>query len=316
MDLEAEFVEAAVQGELLAVSELNRGFTRPKSRNQIVISYYQASIVVEYIVDTFGFEAVRNMLDLYNRNRTTAEVVREVTGRSMEDFDQAFADYTEKRIAGLRRVLQFKPSRDEKPTMAELEAMAADHPESFYAHLMLGQALHMQKRYEEAIAPLERARTLYAHYTHAGNPHALLAEIYLEQGNTEAAMEALEALTAVDEDDIESCKTLAGLYAGEGRRGDALRILERAVMIDPFDAEIRKMRAGLYERDGRPDLAVPEYEAVLAVETTDRVQAQYDLARAYLAAGRKDDARKAALKALEDAPGFEAAQEVLLRSLE
>lgn len=316
MDLEAEFVDAAVQGELLAVSELNRGFTRPKSRNQIVLSYYQASIVVEYIVDTFGFEAVRRMLDLYNRNRTTAEVVREVTGRSMEEFDRAFADYTEKRIAGLRGILQFKPPRDEKPSMAELESMAADHPESFYAHLMLGQALHMQKRYEEAIAPLERARTLYANYTHAGNPHALLAEIYLEQGNTEAAMEVLEALTAVDEDDFESCTTLAGLYAGEGRRGDALRILERAVMIDPFDAGTRKMRAGLYERDGRPDLAVPEYEAVLAVETTDRVQAQYDLARAYLAAGRKDDARKAALKALEAAPGFEAAQEVLLRSLE
>ena len=316
MDLEAEFVDAAVQGELLAVSELNRGFTRPKSRNQIVLSYYQASIVVEYIVDTFGFEAVRRMLDLYNRNRTTAEVVREVTGRSMEDFDRAFADYTETRIAGLRRVLQFKPPRDEKPSMAELEAMAADHPESFYAHLMLGQALHMQQRYEEAITPLERARTLYGNYTHAGNPHALLAEIYLELGDTDAAMEALETLTAVDEDDIASCKTLAGLYAGEGRRGDALRILERAVMIDPFDAGIRKTRADLYEREGRPDLAVPEYEAVLAVETTDRVQAQFDLARAYLAAGRKDDARKAALKALEDAPGFEAAQEVLLRSLE
>ena len=316
MDLEAEFTEAAFQGELLPVSELNRGFTRPKSRNQIVLSYYQASIVVEYIVDTFGFEAVRRMLDLYNRNRTTAEVVREVTGRSMEDLDRAFADYAEKRSAGLRRVLRFKPPRDEKPSLAELEAMAADHPESFFAHLMLGQALHAQKRYADAIAPLERARTLFAHYTHAGNPHALLAEIYLEQGNTEAAMEALEALTAVDEDDIASCKTLAGLYAREGRRGDALRILERAVMIDPFDAEIRKMRAGAYERDGRPDLAVPEYEAVLAVETTDRVQAQYDLARAYLAAGRKDDARKAALKALEAAPGFEAAQEVLLRSLE
>ena len=316
MDLEAEFAEAADQGELLAVSELNRGFTRPKSRNQIVLSYYQASVVVEYIVDTFGFEAVRRMLDLYNRNRTTAEAVREVTGRTMDDFDRAFADYTETRIAGLRRVLRFKPTHDEKPSMAELESMAADHPESFYAHLMLGQALHMQKRFEEAIAPLERARTLFANYTDTGNPHALLAEIYLERGNTEAAMEVLEALTAVDEDDFTSCETLAGLYAREGRRGDALRILERAVMIDPFDAGVRKMRAGLHERDGRPDLAVPEYEAVLAVETTDRVQAQYDLARAYLAAGRKDDARKAALKALEAAPGFEAAQEVLLRSLE
>ena len=316
MDLEAEFAEAILQGELLAVSELNRGFTRPKSRGQIVLSYYQASVVVEYIVDAFGFEAVRRMLDLYNENRTTAQVVREVTGLSMDDIDRAFADYAEKRSAGLQRVLRFKPPRDEKPSMADLEAMAADHPESFYAHLTLGQALHMQKRYDEAIAPLERARSLFANYTHTGNPHELLAEIYLEQGNTDAAMEVLEALTAVDEDDIASCKTLAGLYAREGRRTDALRILERAVMIDPFDAEVRKARAGAYEEDGRADLAVTEYEALLAFETTDRVQAQYDLARAYLAAGRKDDARKAALKALEAAPGFEAAQEVLLRSLE
>jgi len=316
MDLAAEFADAAARGELLAVSDLNRGFTRPKSPGQVVLSYYQASIVVEYIVDTRGFEAVRRMLELYNENRTTAEVVREALDMSMGDLDRAFADYAEKRSTGLRRVLQFKPPGDEKPTVDELDAMAAGHPESFYAHLMLGRALHAQKRYEEAIGPLERARTLYGHYTHPGNPHELLADIYLEQDNTDAAMEVLEELTAVDEDDIASCKTLARLYAREGRRGDALRILGRAVMIDPFDGEVRKMRGGAYERDGRPDLAVPEYEAALAVETTDRVQAQYDLARAYLAAGRKDDARRAALKALEIAPGFEAAQEVLLQSLE
>lgn len=316
MDLAAEFAEAAAQGKLLPVSDLNRGFTRPTSPGQIVLSYYQASIVVEYIVETRGFEAVRRMLDLYDENRTTAEAVRAALGTSMDGLDRAFADYAEKRSAGLRRALRFKPPRDEQLTVAELDAMTADHPESFFAHLMLGQALHAEKRYEEAIAPLERARTLHGHYTHSGNPHELLAEIYVAQDNAEAAMEVLEALTAVDEDDIASCKTLARLYARAGRRGDALRALGRAVMIDPFDGEVRKMRGGAYERDGRADLAVPEYEAALAVETTDRVQAQYDLARAYLAAGRKDDARKAALRALEIAPGFEAAQEVLLQSLE
>ena len=316
MDLEAEFADAAAQGELLAVSELNRGFTRPKSRGQVVLSYYQASIVVEYVVDAFGFDAVRRMLELYNENRTTEEVVRSVFGMSMDGFDRAFARYTGERSAGIRRVLRFKPQGNENLSLAELEAMAAGHPESYYAHLMLGQALHRQARFEEAIGPLERARALYGHYTHPGNPHQLLAEIYLELGNTDAAMEVLEAITAVDEDDIASCKTLARLYALQGRREDALRILDRAVMIDPFDGEIRKMRGSAFEGNGRPHLAVPEYEAVLAVETTDRVQAQYDLARAYLAVGRKDDARKAALKALEIAPGFEAAQDVLLQSLE
>ncbi len=316
MDLEAEFADAEAQGDLLAVSDLNRGFTRPKSQGQIVLSYYQASIVVEHIVNTYGFEAVRQMLRLYNENRTTDEIVRMVFGMSMSDFDRSFADYAGKRSGALRRVLRFKPPRNEKLSVAELEAMTADHPESFYAHLMLGQALHAQNRYDDAIAPLNRARDLFEKHTHPGNPNELLAEIHLEKENTEAAMEALEALTAVDEDDFASCKTLARLYALEGRRGDAIRILDRAVMIDPFDGEVRKMRGGAYERDGKPGLAVPEYEAALAVETTDRVQAQYDLARAYLAAGRKDDARKAALKALEIAPGFEAAQDILLQSLE
>ena len=314
--MEAEFTEAEARGELLAVSELNRGFTRPKSRGQVVLSYYQASIVVEHIVDAYGFEAVRRMLSLYNENRTTEEVVRAVFDRSMGEFDRAFADYARERNAGLRRVLRFKPPRNRTLTVGELETMTADHPQSFYAHLMLGQALHGQKRFEEAIAPLERARSLYGRYTHPGNPNELLAEIHLGRGNTAAATEVLEALTAVDEDDIASCMTLSRLYAREGRHGDALRILDRAVMIDPFDVEIRKLRGSAYERNGRPGLAVPEYEAVLATETTDRVQAQYDLARAFLAAGRKDDARKAALKALEIAPGFEAAQEVLLQSLE
>lgn len=316
MDLETEFAEAVVEGELLPVSELNRGFTRPKSRGQVVLSYYQASVVVEYIVDGFGFEAVRRMLDLYNENRTTADIVGDVFGMSMDDFDRAFADYAEERSAGLQRALRFKPPRNVSLSVADLEAMAARHPESFHAHLALGRALHGLTRFEEAVGPLERARALHGRYTHPGNPHELLAEIYLELDDTEAAIEVLEALTAVDEDDIASCKTLAGLYVREGRRADALRILDRAVMIDPFDGEVRSMRGGAYERDGRPHLAVPEYEAVVAVETTDRVQAQYDLARAYLAAGRKDDARKTALKALEAAPGFEAAQDILLRSLE
>ena len=316
IDLEAEFADATVQGILLPVSDLNRGFTRPKSRDQVILSYYQASIVVEHIVDAHGFEAIRRMLKLYNENRSTGEVVRTVFDLSMDDFDRSFADYAEKRSDRLRSVLRFKPPRNEKLSVGDLDAMAADNPESFFAHLMLGQALHTQERYEEAIAPLERARSLYANYVHPGNAYELLGDIYLAQGNVEAAMEVLEALTAVDEDDIETCRKLALLYAQEGRRGDALRILERAVMIDPFDGEIRKARGGAYEREGIHDLAVPEYEAVLAVETTDTVQAHYDLARAYLASGRKGDARKAALKALEIAPDFEAAQDVLLQSLE
>jgi len=44
--------------------------------------------------------------------------------------------------------------------------------------------------------------------------------------------------------------------------------------------------------------------------------AHFNLARVYLAANRQAEAKQAALKALEIAPNYEAAQEILLKSLE
>lgn len=316
IDMEAEFAAAVSKDELLKVSDLNSGFTRPKSAGQVIMSYYQASIVVEYIVDTYGFEAIRRMLTLYNEDRTTDEIIETVFEVPFDAFDEAFAAFAESRTEALREVLKFMPAHNEKLTLADLEAAAEDNPESFYAHLILGRLLHAQGNYEEAAAALTTAKELFPQYVNSENPYQLLADIYSKQGNDEAAMQELEALTAIDEDDIESCLELAQLYERHQRTDDLIRVLTRAIMINPFDSKARNMRGRAYEWQNRHDEAVMEYQAALAVETTDLALAHYNLARAYLAADRQADAKQAALKALEIAPNYEAAQEILLKSLE
>jgi hypothetical protein len=52
-----------------------------------------------------------------------------------------------------------------------------------------------------------------------------------------------------------------------------------------------------------------------ALEVTDPVRIYTDLAQAYLAGGYKKEAKGAALSALEIAPTFERAQNILLDSL-
>ena len=70
-------------------------------------------------------------------------------------------------------------------------------------------------------------------------------------------------------------------------------------------------RLSLARRDA--PTAVRAFRAALAGRPADRAAAHLDLARAYLATGQKAEAKQEALAALEIAPTYEAAQDVLLQ---
>ena len=54
-------------------------------------------------------------------------------------------------------------------------------------------------------------------------------------------------------------------------------------------------------------------EALVALNPVDQAEARYQLALAHFQAGDRDAARREVLRALEIAPNFERAQELLLR---
>ena len=60
------------------------------------------------------------------------------------------------------------------------------------------------------------------------------------------------------------------------------------------------------------DGAIREYSALVATGPLDKAGAQFNLARAYFAAGQKDKAEESVLAALETAPGYRPAQKLLL----
>ena len=62
-------------------------------------------------------------------------------------------------------------------------------------------------------------------------------------------------------------------------------------------------------------LATREFRAALAAGTTDKAAAHCDLGESYLLAGQRVEAKREALAALEIAPSFERAQELLLNAV-
>ena len=112
---------------------------------------------------------------------------------------------------------------------------------------------------------------------------------------------------------IEAARKLLGLAVDGGDPDAARQAAERIVALDPFDGAARaELGRQAMARDDVPT-ALRELELALKLGPRDPASSHTDLAEAYLLAGQPEPARRHLLAALENAPRFERAQELLLK---
>ena len=293
--LSLSFLSALKQAKLLPVSRLTEGFVRPTYPEQINHAYYQASLVCEMVVATRSWQAIRGILDGYRAGGTTDGVFRKSLGASPEQFDKEFDAWIRKRFA------------------SQLDAIGggeADGP--FQREMTAGTAFLRAGSKAEAATRLEKARDLFPEYAEEDSPYALLAAIYLERGDERAAAEQLTRLTALAETNYDANVELARLLEKLGDQAGATAALERAAWIDPRDQSLHQKLAEMHGARGAWRQAARERAAVLALDPVDRAEALYQLAYAWNKAGDKAAARREVLRALEIAPNFDKAQQLLL----
>jgi tetratricopeptide (TPR) repeat protein len=163
-----------------------------------------------------------------------------------------------------------------------------------------------------AITALERAKALFPEFTDRRSPYRTLALIHLARGADREAERELAALVSFAEDDYRAQTELASVRIALGDTTGAVAALEQAMFISPYEVETHTRLAELAEAAGANETAVRERRAVLALDPVDRAGAEYRLARAYLLSGDRVEARRAVLRALERAPNYQEAQELLL----
>lgn len=301
-DVTLDFLVAFRDGRLPSLERFNYGFVRPTYPRQVQHSYYLASLLGEMIEEEEGLDAIRRLLDGYRDGLDTEAVFDRVFGADLEAFDERLERYVESRFATALSALG----------SAGPEAGASD-PESFSGQLRRGAELYRSGRADEAIAYLERAKALFPEYAGPDAPGLMLARIHRDAGRAEGAAVELRAYTALNENHYEAHMELAELEETLGDLRASVAVLRRAVWIDPYDVALHERLADLNERTGDLAGAVRERRAIVALDPVDRAEALYLLARAHYRAGESDAARRAVLGALEIAPGYEAALELLLQ---
>jgi Flp pilus assembly protein TadD len=136
----------------------------------------------------------------------------------------------------------------------------------------------------------------------------------LERKDSARAISELEKLLQYENTDLESVRVLAReLEATKAPAAKLMSAYERISQLDPFDSANHSKLGRLKMQAGDAPTAVREFRAAIASNSLDAASAHVDLAEGYLAVGDKTQARRAVLAAMEVAPGYPRAQEVLLK---
>jgi len=325
-DQELMFARALNDEKVLSLRDLNGGFSKPET---ISLSYFQASVLVDHIVDLHGEDVLHELITSYGDGLETEEALARV-GLDFDTLQASFDRAVDERFGGLQQALhpieresppedhtgEPQAAPDPEVELATLRELGKTYPDRFAVQFELGKALRAAGDLDEALLALERATMLAPMATGIDSPRGIIAAIAQEQGDPDRAMRELALLLEYDQTSLEAARQLAAL--AEEAEDEDLKTLayDRVVGIDPFDPvpHVALGRMALARGDSRT--ATREFQVALAAGPVDRVSAHCDLAESHLMSGELEEAKRAALAALEMAPTYERAQELLLRVVE
>jgi cellulose synthase operon protein C len=314
-----EFARALAMKRTFGVKGLPNAFERPQD---LSLAYFEASLLTEHLVALNGDAGLRALLKAYADGAKDPEAFTSAFGKTVDEVHTSFAAFVEKQYGDLARAMADPPGvaagagRGAPPrTIEALTGLVAKQPGSFMAQWSLGQALYDSGDIAAARPVLERAAILAPMAQGETSPRALLAAIADKQGDAARAREELRRLLEWDHDNVVAARRLvesARAAKDVASESIALRVIAD---VDPFDASAHAQlgKMALERKEYAP--ALVELQAALALGPPNLAEAHADIAEAYLGLGRKDDARKAALKALEQAPTYPRAQDLLLAAM-
>lgn len=285
-----EYIEAVRKRELLPIEKLDRGFIRPKHAGQVAISYMQAGFVCKFIAQRWGEGKLVELLRGFAVKVPTGANIEAVLDISPEDFDEQFDDY-----------------------MRDALGPALDGLPRWRRHLKAALESAREGDWDAAVEPAEAAKAAYPQHVGSGSAYVLLANAHDKAGNREAAVAELQEYERRGGRQPETLKKLAGWLEEAGRDAEAVYTYNGLIYNWPQDEQLHAQLGDLHLQAGRADLARREFEAVLALDPLDRATAEYNLARAYVKIGDLASARLHVLQALERAPTFGPALQLLLQ---
>jgi cellulose synthase operon protein C len=283
-------VAALQKKQLLPVGDLDRGFVRPEYPNQVIVSYFQAGKICDYIAQNWGDDAILAMIHSFAARKTTAEAIEANLHIKPAAFDKQFLTWLDQQTSA--------PVRHFDEWKKGIAQVRSD--------------LHDGKP-DQAIREGLAIRNYYPEYVGEQSVYELVSQAYIAKGDKANAIRQLEKYRDAGGTNVTSLKQLAALEEDSAQLQQAEITLRKLNYIFPEDQEIHRRMGDLLLKAGDTNGAIREYKALLELKPADSAESHYQLAKAFSAAHRINEAKDQVLLALEAAPNYKPAQQLLLQ---
>jgi tetratricopeptide (TPR) repeat protein len=293
---------------LVPVGELSSAFLTAKSDLQLQFAYYESSLVVEFLVEQYGFDSVKKILGSLAEGVPINDAIA-AHSAPLEKIEEQFAAWARQRAENLAPDLDF-----EKPERGSLitDEVAGSKASNFYLLTRHIDKLVSEKKWAEAKGPAERLLKAFPDHIGPGNAYESLAEIYRGLGDTSAERAVLAKLAELDADAFDTFVRLTTLAADVQDWPSARLNAERSLAVNPLVAAPHRHLAQAHEALGDADRALRAWKKLLFLNPPDPAEAHFHVA-ALLHQKNDPDAKRYVLQALEEAPRFREAHRLLLR---
>ncbi|UUO04368.1 tetratricopeptide repeat protein [Blastopirellula sp. J2-11] len=298
--------------DLTPVSKLSGAFLRPPSATHLMFAYYESSIVVEFIVDQFGIDALRAILDDLGKGLQINDAIARHAA-PLDVIDAGFEQYIHERAQAFAAGADF--SEQELPARADAATWREwlmQHPDNFKGLHQYAMALINEEKWEEAQEPIERLLELAPNYAGEGSGLPMKAKISRETSDTQQEIAVLEQLAELSADSVAVYRRLAQLYEEQADWEAVVVNAKRILAVNPLIPEPHRLMATAGERSGDQSAAIHGLQALSLMDPYDPADVHFRAARLLEQVGRFEEARKQVLLALEEAPRYREAHQLLL----
>ncbi len=303
-------------GELTPVGQLSSAFMNPQTPMHLQFAYYESALVVEFLVDRYGFVALQAILSDLAEGREINAAIAAHAG-PISKIEKEFETFARQRAEDLAPRVDWEQPENSAIDPADEKALAGwldQHPNNVWGLQQQALRLLADERWEQAKAPLKKLIALYPGYVDEGNAYELLARVHRGLGETEDEVRVLTDLATRSADAREAYERLTEIGVEKKNWSQVVENGQKYLAVYPMLGTIYWRLGQAYEALGRTDPAISSYERLLQLEPSDPVEVHYRLA-SLLRPNDIQAAKQHVLEALADAPRFREGHRLLLSIL-
>ncbi len=194
MDL--AYRDMILHGELTPISQLSGAFLAPSNSVHLQFAYFESSLVVEFIVQQYGFDALKKILTDLGGG---VEVYQSIAKRTapMPELEKQFGAFARTRAEQLAPGVDLDPPPTDE---AKLQVWALAHPKNYYLRMQNAVKAMDAKNWAEAEPLLKSLADSYHGESKTDNPLWLLAVAQRHLNKTNAELATLEKFALQESD--------------------------------------------------------------------------------------------------------------------